>query len=304
MSNIHIKTAFASIRRSPFQAMAAIFVLSITFFVVTTLTILLYSSDKIIRYFETQPQVIAFLKSDAKDQEISVLQNKLKSDVRVKDVHFVSKEEAASFYKNATSDNPLLSELVSPSIFPASFEFSMADLEFVNDVIAEMKKESVVDQVGFTASLGDNENLETTVTKLKEITYYLRLGGGVFVAMLMFISLIVLLVIVSLRISSRKKEVEILNLIGATAGFIRKPILLEASLYSFSGVFLGWLLGVILILYSAPAIISYFKQIPVLPRNTTDLFVIFAIILGAELMTGLLIAIFGSFLAVSRARQK
>ena len=301
---LHIKTAFSAIRRSPFQAVAAVFVLSVTFFMVTVLSILLYSSDKVINYFETQPQVIAFLKNDVGQSEILTLKNRLEGDVRVKDVRFVSKEDAVTFYKEVTADNPLLSELVSPSIFPASLEFSLSNLSDVNEVIDELKTEEIVDQVGFTASLGDDKSLETTVSKLKDITYYLRLGGGIFVAMLIFTSLMVLLVIISMRISSRKKEVEILDLIGATSGFIRAPILMEAVLYSFIGVFLGWLLGVILILYSTPSVVSYFNQIPVLPRNTVDLFVILGIVLAFELLVGLVIALVGSMFAVSRARRK
>jgi len=96
------KTAWKSIRRSPFQAMSAILVLSITFFVISTLAVLTYSSDKILQYFETRPQVIAFLKSDAADADINALSDKLKVDSRVSKVTFVSKEQALEIYKKAT----------------------------------------------------------------------------------------------------------------------------------------------------------------------------------------------------------
>ena len=75
MINVHIKTAWDHIRRSPFQALAAVIVLSVTFFVVTLLSILVYSSSSILKYFETRPQVIAFLKDDAQIEDISKLQN-------------------------------------------------------------------------------------------------------------------------------------------------------------------------------------------------------------------------------------
>ena len=111
---IHSKTAFSNIRRSPFQAMAAIFVLSLTFFVTTTLAVLAYSTDKILNYFETKPQVIAFLKDNIEEDKVEKLKYRLSSDFRLKEVKYVSKEEALSIYKEATADNPLLSELVSP----------------------------------------------------------------------------------------------------------------------------------------------------------------------------------------------
>src|SRR3972149_7426680 len=124
----HFKVALDSIRRSPFQAIACISTLAVTFFVATIISVLVYSSSQILSYFETRPQVIAFLKSDASQEAINAFRNRLTSDQSLKDVRYVSKEDALSIYKNATSDNPLLGELVSPSIFPASLEFSVKDL--------------------------------------------------------------------------------------------------------------------------------------------------------------------------------
>ena len=118
MSNIHFRTALDYIRRSPFQALAAVFVLTLTFFVATLVSVLTYSSSKLISYFETRPQVIAFLKDDAPQESVALLQHQLEADTRIKETKYVSKEEALSIYKKATSDNPLLGELVSPSIFP------------------------------------------------------------------------------------------------------------------------------------------------------------------------------------------
>lgn len=302
--NFHLKTALSSLRRAPFQAFAAIFVLTITFFVGTAFSILIYSSSKVLSYFETRPQVIAFIKDGSALEAIASLQHKLDADIRIKDVRYVSKEEALSIYKDATSDNPLLSELVSPSIFPASLEFSLSDLSFAEDVIKEVKNENLVDSVGFTASLGGEKTLQDVVDRLRKVTYYIRLGGGVFAAVLMGTSFVVLMIIISMRMIGRKDEVEILKLIGAKSGFIRSPIIIEAVIYALIGVFVGWLLALILVLYIAPWAISYFGQIPVLPREPLSFFTIFAIILAAELLIGVLLALGGSSLALSRVRRK
>ena len=301
--NFHLKTAFSSIRRSPFQAIAATFTLTLTFFVVTTLAILVYSSDKVLKYFETRPQVIAFLKKDAKPAQVSTLQTKLTSDIRLKDVKYVSKEEALLIYKEATVDNPLLSELVSPSIFPASLEFSLSNIAFAQEVINELKNEAVVDQVGFTANLGGEASLESTVSRLKTITRYVRIGGGVLVSLLLLTSILVLLTIISMRLMVRRQEVEILDLLGATLGFIRSPIVIEALIYSFIGVFLGWVMTLIMCLYITPSLIAYFKEIPVFPRSTVNLLTLFGLILLSELILGLVIATISSGLAVSRSKK-
>ncbi len=302
--SIHIKTAWGHIRRVPFQALAAIFVLSITFFVITLLSALTYASGKALQYFETRPQIIAFLKDEATSQEVTSLEESLKKDARISDVNYISKEEALEIYKKATSDNPLLSELVSPSIFPASLEISVVDLSFAEEVINEVKKLEIVDQVGFTASLGGEDTLSDVVNRLRTITWYVRIGGGAFSLLLASTSFLVLIVIIGMRITTRRGEIEILDLIGATPGFIRTPILLEAVIYSLLGVFVGWLSAFLLVLYATPTVVSYFGEIPVLPRDTLQLFILFGIILGCELLIGLILALTGSILAVSRVKTR
>ena len=116
-------------------------------------------------------------------------------------------------------------------------------------------------------------------------------------------SLVVLLVIISMRIIARKEEVEILNLIGATPSFIRSPILIEAIIYATLGAFLGWAISFIMVLYSAPAIVSYFGEIPILPKDALGIFELFGIILLVEIAFGILLATAGSMLAVSRVKK-
>jgi len=240
MAKIHFKTAVDYIFRSPFQAFAAIFVLALTFFIGTLFSVLIYSSGQILNYFETRPQVIAFLTEDIKKEEVSTLQSKLSNDSRVKEVKYVSKEEALSIYKEATSDNPLLAELVSPSIFPASLEFSLSELSFAQEVIDDVRNERIVDKVGFTANLGGESNLEDVVSRLKTATLYVRIGGGVLAVVLAGASFLVLIVIIGMRMTARRGEIEILDLIGATSSFIRSPIIIEAIIYSSIGVLVGW----------------------------------------------------------------
>lgn len=303
MANIHSKTAISNIRRSPFQAIAAILVLAVTFFVITLLTVLVYASDNVLTHFETRPQVIIFLKDEIDTNQVTELQNKLQNDTRVRSVKYISKEEALNIYKEATSDNPLLSELVSPSIFPASLEFSVNELNFASAMIDELKNDPLVDQVGFTANIGSEANLKDTVSKLKNFTWYLRLGGGIFASILTTTSFLVLLIIISMRITARRHEVEILDLIGATKGFIKKPIMLEALLYSFLGVLVGWVFALIIVLYSTPTVVRYFSEIEVLPKDTVMLFAFFGIVLLVELFVGSLLAIVGSNIAIARAHK-
>jgi len=299
----HLQTAIRYIRRSPFQALSAAFVLSLTFFVATVVSVLVYSSSKLLTYFETRPQVIAFIKNDATDTDIADLQHKLETNPHVQNINYVSKEEALSIYKNATSDNPHLGELVSASIFPASLEFSLTDLSFAQSTIDELKGENIVDSVGFTAALGGENSLNDVISRLKTITSYVRIGGVAFVGLLIITSLVILLVITSMRIVGRREEVEILDLIGASKGFIRSPLVIEAFIYTISGVVLGWAIAFIGVLYLSPSIVTYFGDIPILPKDVTGILELFGVILAGELIVGSLLAVTGSLAAVSRVKK-
>jgi|SRR3989344_86345 len=297
----HLSTSFSNVRRAPFQAMAAVSVLAITFFVMSLLAIVVYGSEQTLRYFESRPQVIAFLIQDATDADIDSLSVKLQGDTRVRDVTVVTQEEAFEIYKEATSDNPLLGELVSPSIFPASVEFSAVDLTYADELIKEVSQESYVDSVGFTASLGSESEIGDVISRLTTISETVRTAGVVAVGVLAFTSFLVLTVVVSMRIMMRKAEIDILSLIGASAWFIRAPIVFEALIYAFIGVTLGWLGSAVLVMYASPSIFTYFTEIEVIPKDSTTFFVLLVVLWAIELAVGSVIAFFGSMFSVGRS---
>lgn len=296
----HLKTAKRQIRRSPYQALSAMLIMTLTFFVATVLAILAYASNETVRYFETRPQVIAFLKNEVSVDQISQLQRDLQSDIRIKQVKYVTKEQALEIYRDATQDKPVLSQLISPKIFPASLEFSVTDLQYAQDVIGEIQKKEAVSQVLFTASVGGIKSIETVINNLKTITKFIRVGGLVIVSFLILSSLLILLVILGMRISSKRDEIEILQLIGATSGFIRMPFMLEGVFYAVVGAFFGWILATLSVLYALPTVTGYFKDIPVLPLDIKGLLLLFGIILGGEFLMSVLLGLLGSFIALKR----
>jgi cell division transport system permease protein len=193
---------------------------------------------------------------------------------------------------------------VNPSIFPASLEFSPKDLAYAAPLVDELKTENVVDQVGYTAAVGGETELKDQLERLKTGTHYLRVGGLTFVALLISTSFLVLILIISMRMTQRRSEMEILDLIGATPGFIRLPVVIESIVYVFSGVLIGWLIALLIILYATPNIKELFSQIPILPSDAAGLFILFCYILAGELVVGLFLALSGSALALSRVKRR
>lgn len=296
----HLKTAKKQIRRSPYQALSAVLIMSLTFFVATILATLAFGLNNTLTYYETSPKIITFLKNEATPGQVDELQIQLEQDSRIKELKYVTKEEALELFKKATSDRPVVSELVSPKVFPASLEFSAKDLSFAQQIIDELKTNSIVDRVSFTASLGDSKNIEVVITRLKTISSYMRYGGATLLSFLIVSSLLVLLVILGMHISSRREEIEILQLIGATSSFVRAPFLLEGIFYAVAGATIGWFMASLLILYTMPAVASYFNEVPFLPIDLTEILLLFGTILGIEILMGTILGFLGSFVALKR----
>lgn len=296
----HLQTAAKYIRRTPYQAIAALLIMGLTFFVATILAVLAFASSNALYHIETSPKIIGYLESDASPEQISALQRRLEADSRVKEVKYISKEDAVEIFKKLTTDDPLLGEFVSTNVLPANLEFSLADLNYAEEFISELEREEIITRVDFTASLGDPEVRKEVITRLRNITNYIRIGGGVLVASLLASSLLTLLIILIMRVVSRREEIEILKLLGATPGFIRAPFVLEGLFYATTGAFLGWLIAALIVLYSTPTLTAFFGEIPSLPLSLSGLLFLLGIILGAELGLALVLGTLGSMFAVRR----
>jgi len=295
-----MKTSLNAIRRSPFQAMAAISALSITFLVTTLLALLILGSHNFVRYMETRPQILVFMNLDASSEDVNSLYEQIKNDSRARDVMHITKEDALEFYKNATSDNPLLGDLVSPDNFSESIEFSLNDLKSAENIISEIKENSFVDSISFTAAVGSEQTSEV-IDRLKNVTSYIRFGGLVSISILLLNSFLVLVVVIGMRITMKRNEVEILSLIGASNWFIKSPIVLESLIYSILGAIIGWGFAFVIALYTMPSILRFFGEVTVLPKDPFVFILMMLLILSIELITGIFIAFLGSLLAVSRS---
>lgn len=296
----HLNTAIVHMRRSPYQAIAAIAIMTLTFFVATVFAVVAYVLSVTINYFETSPQIIVFIKNDAKQAQIDSLSKKIKADERIKgEIKFVSHEEAFKIFKE-TEDNPLATELVSPDAIPASLEFSISDLSFVEEVIDDIKKEPIVEKVGFTGSVGGEADASQVIKNLQNITKYTRIGGSTLLFFLSLTAILTLLVVIGMRVSVRREEINVLSLMGATPSFVRLPFLLEGVIYAIIGALTGFVVATLLVIYLIPNLKFYFVGIPIIPKEMTTVGLEFLALLGVEILAAAVIGLAGAWFAISR----
>jgi cell division transport system permease protein len=183
-----------------------------------------------VNYFESRPQLTAFFKDGVEQSEVQSLQKQLEATGKASTIKYVSKEEALKIYQKQNEKDPLLLDLVTADILPASLEVQPKQAEYLPQLAQIVKGSTVVDQVVYQEDI-----IKTLVSWTNA---FKKVGVGL-IAVLIFESLLVIITIIGIKIAVRREEIEIMRLIGATNWFIRAPFLIEGMLYGVLGAILG-----------------------------------------------------------------
>ena len=277
------KTVTKYMRRSPYQAISAFLIMTLTFFAVSIFAVLTILSVRLIDYFETRPQLTVFFKDTASRQEIQDLEDKLKNTNEVSNISYVSKEEALQIYREQNKKDPILLDLVTADVLPASIEVQATKAEKLDDLASIVKSEPIVEEVVFQKDIVDT---------LISWTSAIRKIGITIISVLSLVSLFVILTIIGIKITLRREEIEIMRLIGASNWFIRMPFLIEGMIYGFVGAVLGWSICVAILLYATPTLESFLKGINIFPLSPVMLLEVLALEVFAACFLGMIASYF------------
>lgn len=284
-----LKYVQKNLRRTPYQALAATMIMFLTFFAVSIFLTIALGSQQILKYFESKPKAIAFFKEGTTQQDVDAIQEALKETGKITGFKFVSKEEALQIYREKNKDNPLLLELVTANLLPSSLEISTQtpeDLKVIADIV---KQEPVVEEVVAP---------EDVIKTLTQITNFIRIVGGAVVGFLITFSTLIVIMIIGFKIRTKRSEIEIMRLLGASNWFIRIPYILEGMIYGAVGAFGGWLATMGLIWYFEPLLINYLQDASsaVFPVSITLVIGLLLI----EILLAIIVGGLGSLTAVKR----
>jgi len=285
-----IRETAKNLRRSPYQAATAFIIVMLTFFLTSRFVLLTFGAQRMLAFFESRPQVSIFFKDSAKEDDIKKIQQELEATGKVAHIKYVSKEEALAIYREQNKNDPTLLELVTADILPASLEVSAKDPTYLSNIAEIAKSKDEVDEVVFQKEVVD---------QLKSWTNSIRTEGLVTIGSLGLVSLVIILSIIAMRISARREEINIMQLVGATPWYIRAPFVLEGVCYGFVGSFVGSTIGFLVFFFSPYFQNSIFNPLfglPVSPFNPLILIIVFVTLV----FVGIILGGLGSFLAVFR----
>ena len=237
-----LRKALGSIRENPFINLVTVGTIAIAMILFGSFLLVFVNLQAVVDRMGGDVEMSAYLREDASATQVTALGDRLKRMPEVSEVVFVSKQEAlASFRKNNPEDAPLLEEL-GDNPFPASYQIRLGvghrDPETVARIASDLSGDASVDEVEY-----GREWIERFSAFLKLLQVIGTGLGGMLVLAVVF----VVSNTIKLAMFARRDELEIMQLVGATAAFIRVPYLIEGllqggigALLALGGLWIAW----------------------------------------------------------------
>ncbi len=247
-----MKELLTSLRRTPYQSLAVFFSLFLTLFLSLLLVFCLNFLYGLLGYVESRPQVTIYFQNEASEANILKVKDDLEKSGKVESVKYMSKNDAYNLYKQLNKDNPLLLEMVTPDILPASLEIFAKKPTYLPEIANYLNTVTGKDEVNFQKNVVD---------KLLSLTSIVRTMSLAFFIFLMGTTIIILMTITHFKVALRKDEIELLRLMGASVGYVRKPFMDQALFLGFISATIVYSLfaGILFLLY--PSMQGYLSGI-------------------------------------------
>lgn len=230
-----IGEAFRALRRSAAPSVAAIVTIVVTTMLLGVLVPVLKASEDKAQDVRDQIGLNVYLYDDASKAEIQVLERKLLAISHVESVEFISKAEAVPILQERLGDNDILKELPGNPL-PASFKVEIDDpdnLRAVSGAIIGIGSSGEPKPI--SPAIEEVTDARQDASKITRVTGAVKIVLGVLAVLLLIASLLLVGNTIRLSIYARRREVEVMRLVGATNWFIRWPFIIEGVIVGLSG---------------------------------------------------------------------
>ena len=207
-----------SLRRNLLMTLAGVLTVAVSLFLFGGVLLLSRMVDHGTAKWKQGVELEIFFRPDATQQQIADVQAELDGAPDVKRYTFATKQDAYEEFKRIFSDEPDLVEVVTPEQLPASFRVVPTDPALTEDVSLRFDGRPGVDRV-LTAG-------EQVKRMLRAISWIRRLFFGIS-GILLASSLFLIVNTIRLATFARRREIQIMKLVGATNWFIRIPFMME-----------------------------------------------------------------------------
>jgi cell division transport system permease protein len=284
-----LNSAWQSFWRNLAVSMAA--VVSITLILILAGVNLLvgHAFSQVLDSFRAKVSEISInVADDTPLQTVYDFQQQLSLDPRVTHVKFVTKEEALTQFK-ADPSNVVLAQQIDGNPLDAKLEVRVANLSDVAAIDTLARRWPGVDPTDPTNYQGD------FVNRMLGLSQWLGLAGAGLLAILVVVSIVIVMNTIRTAVYHRRKEIEVMKLVGATEWFVRGPFVLEGVM---TGLIAAAFALALLVIAYQPAVDRFRSDIAFIPLSYDPAFVVS---LARDLLLGgALLGALGSYIGVRR----
>lgn len=224
--------AVRSLKRNRTISLASSATVAATLFIFGVFLLAILNVNQGIKDVESKVEVKIFLKNDITVQQQNEIQSKINATSGVKTVVFESKNEALNKLKEQLGDEnkSLADGMDKNNPMPNSYIVRVEKPEDVSSVVSNVKNLQGIDEIK------DGRNV---VNKLITITKAIKWVGIVIFLVLIGVSLFLIGNTIKLTVYSRRREIGIMKLVGATDWFIRWPFIIEGVIMGIIGAIIS-----------------------------------------------------------------
>ena len=230
-----IREAFRALRRSAAPSAAAIVTIVVTVLLLGVLIPVLYSTGSKTNDVREQISLRVFLYDDATRGEITKLEEQIGGVNHVVSTDFVDKAEALEILRERLNDKNVVDELNSNPL-PASLNVNLDDPDNLESVRAELSPTGAQGKAEpISPIIEEVKDSREEASEIRAVTGAVKIVLAIIAALLLVASLMLVGNTIRLSIYARRREVEVMHLVGATSWFIRWPFIIEGLIVGFLG---------------------------------------------------------------------
>jgi cell division transport system permease protein len=230
--------AYRALRRNAAPSLAAIVTIAVTVLLIGVLVPVLDASGSKTDDVRSQLELKVFLFDDATNNEISNLQDKIGAIPHVENVEYVSPAAALKILEDRLQDKSLLDQLNSNPLPPA-FNVKVDNPDNLESVQTALSPpDSTVKPQPISAAIDEIVTGDQT-QQIREVTGAVKILLAVIAVLLAIASVFLVGNTIRLSIYARRREVEVMQLVGATNWFIRWPFVIEGLVVGLFGALIA-----------------------------------------------------------------
>ena len=289
-----IRQGFKNIGRNRMFSIASIATMTACIFIFGALFSIIMNVDTVRRNLEEKVGVTVFFNEGTSDEDMQAIGEQIRSIDHVTEVTFTSADEAWERYKEEHfASNPSLAEGFKENPLANSASFTV----LVDRIEAQ---QGVVDKIGQIEGVRQINQSSGAARNLASFNKLFTVISVAVIVVLLIVSVVLISNAVNMGIATRRDEIAIMKLIGATDTFVRAPFVVEGLILGLIGTLLPLILLYIVYNWLVRLLLARFGFLGEMGNVLLGAGSVFAVLIPVALILGLGIGLIGAWITVRK----